>query len=45
MDLQDQSLELATVEERLKMNFDATTSLTSFWRKNNEYPELAVIAF
>uniref|UniRef100_A0A8C3WE45 SCAN domain containing 3 n=1 Tax=Catagonus wagneri TaxID=51154 RepID=A0A8C3WE45_9CETA len=42
--LQDKLLELAT-DEGLKMNFENTASLASFWIKiKNEYPELAEIA-
>ncbi|XP_007179144.2 SCAN domain-containing protein 3 isoform X1 [Balaenoptera acutorostrata] len=42
--LQDKLLKLAT-DEGLKMNFENTASLASFWIKvKNEYPELAEIA-
>ncbi|XP_049742807.1 SCAN domain-containing protein 3 [Elephas maximus indicus] len=42
--LQNKLLELAT-DEGLKMNFENTASLASFWIKvKNEYPELAEIA-
>ncbi|XP_037367457.1 SCAN domain-containing protein 3-like [Talpa occidentalis] len=42
--LQDELLRLAT-DEGLKMNFDNTASLPSFWIKvKSEYPELAEIA-
>ncbi|XP_004441803.1 PREDICTED: SCAN domain-containing protein 3 [Ceratotherium simum simum] len=42
--LQDKLLKLAT-DEGLKMNFENTASLASFWVKvKNEYPELAEIA-
>lgn len=42
--LQDKLLKLAT-DERLKMNFENTVSLASFWIKiKNKYPELVEIA-
>ncbi|XP_032254826.1 SCAN domain-containing protein 3 isoform X2 [Phoca vitulina] len=42
--LQDNLLKLAT-DEGLKMNFENTASLASFWIKvKNEYPELAEVA-
>ncbi|XP_008579909.1 PREDICTED: SCAN domain-containing protein 3 [Galeopterus variegatus] len=42
--LQDKLLKLAT-DEGLKINFESTASLPSFWIKvKNEYPELAEIA-
>lgn len=42
--LQDKLLKLAT-DERLKMNFENTASLASFWIKvKNEYPELVEAA-
>lgn len=42
--VQDKLLKLAT-DERLKMNFENTASLASFWIKvKNEYPELSETA-